>query len=1143
MSFILPADYQHLEGITPEAELFVLADLYDACSGDLVCIARDESSLHTLVETLPYLLPTTPILSFPAWDCLPYDRVSPRRDISGQRVSTLVTLTTPHRKRALIVTTLSALLQRVPPQDDLALQYVALEKQHAYNRDKLLETLTNLGYTRTSNVHEPGEYAVRGSLLDIFPANADNPYRLDFFDESLESLKVFDPLTQRSLTDVESLTLAPSGEVLLTDKTVTSFRTAYRDHFPTKLQDDILYQSISAHKPFMGQEHWLPLFYEKLESLPDYLKDPYLVFTEGYEEATRHRFEQIHEYYQARTEALKTKQTVDLRYNPLHPEELYVTAPEFKHLLQEKPKTLLTPFRTREEESLIHPLPPFTSVGTSRIEALTTFLKDKGRHGHRIHIACGSEGRRHQLMDQLREAGFLKLQSVTSWAEAQGVNSKLVCLHVWPLEKGFSTNTFTLLTDFEVVGEAKKRPTKRSRRSDLFIAEASVLSEGDLVVHEDHGIGRYEGLETLSVQNISHDCLRLLYADGVKLFLPVENIDLISRYGGESSQAVLDHLGAAHWQARKAQVKKRLEELAGHLIELAAQRSLKEAETFTPDTTPYEEFLNRFLFVETPDQQRTIEDVLMDLSSGKPMDRLVCGDVGFGKTEVALRAAFVVASQGKQVALLAPTTLLVRQHYANFKRRFEGFGLTVVQLSRFVSAKESTRIKEELKEGRISVVIGTHTLLAQNFAIKNLGLVIVDEEQHFGVKQKERLKTLQTNAHVLTLTATPIPRTLQLSLTGVRDMSVIATPPVDRLAIRTFVTPFDPVIIQEAIHRELHRGGQIYFVCPRIKDLDDVLEHLQKIDSTLRIAVAHGQMPARALEDVMDGFMDRHYDILLATNIIESGIDLPTVNTLFIHRSDLFGLAQLYQLRGRIGRGKERAYAYLTYPGNQVMSKTALKRLEVLQTLDTLGAGFQIASHDMDIRGAGNLLGAEQSGHVREVGVELYQQMLEEAVQKARSAATQEPLLHEHWSPQINIGVPVLIPEPYVSDLPVRLELYRRLARLESQEELDDFALELLDRFGPYPSEVQNLLHIMNLKHLARQASVSKIEVGDKGAVLTFHKNQFAAPDKLIAYIQDEKGLAKIRPDQTVFLTRVWTTPEERFTGCTQILKSIAGLL
>ena len=664
------------------------------------------------------------------------------------------------------------------------------------------------------------------------------------------------------------------------------------------------------------------------------------------------------------------------------------------------------------------------------------------------------------------------------------------------------------------------------------------MSAGDLVVHVDHGIGRYLGLKTLEVTGSAHDCLEIEYAGSSKLLLPVENIELLSRYGSESATAQLDKLGGASWQARKAKAKKNLLEMAEKLVATAANRAVREAEPITAPSGLYDEFCARFPYAETDDQLSAIEDALGDLGSGRAMDRLVCGDVGFGKTEVALRAAFAAAISGRQVAIVCPTTLLCRQHYKNFEERFRGWPIQVRQLSRLVPGKEAAATRAGIAEGRVEVVIGTHALLSKQVAFKDLGLLIVDEEQHFGVKHKERLKELKADVHVLTLTATPIPRTLQMSLSGLRDLSIIATPPVDRLAVRTYVTPFDPVTIREAILRERYRGGQSFFVVPRIADLPDAEEFLSQRVPEVSFITANGQMAAGDLEDRINAFYEGRHDVLLSTPIVESGLDIPTANTMVIHRADRFGLAQLYQLRGRVGRSKTRAYAYMTTPADFKITDAAQKRLKVLQTLDHLGAGFTLASHDLDLRGAGNLLGDAQSGQIKDVGVELYQSMLEEAVAAMREDGAGER--ESEWSPQINVGASVLIPDDYVADLDVRLGLYRRMSHLDGKAEREGFAAELIDRFGPLPEEAKQLFEVMEIKALCRRARIAKIDAGPKGAVAHFRESGVSDPAALLQLIASRQAQFKLRPDETLLIRGDWPTEAGRVKGVRKALEHVA---
>ncbi|AIL12550.1 transcription-repair coupling factor [Candidatus Paracaedimonas acanthamoebae] len=1136
-----------LEGIPEEAEAFLLKEMLAQKLGtSFIYICHHETHINELEATLRFLCPDLDILIFPPWDCLPYDRMSPRQDITGDRVTTLLKLNKGFDKPILIITTIQAFLQRVAPQEIFKNAELYLKAGAHFNLKDFENYCHKYGFTRVSTVREPSEYAVRGGIIDLFPPSSDQPYRLDLFGDEIDNIKLFDPFSQRSLESVKEINLTPSCEVLLDEKSIEAFRTSYRKVFGHTGEKDPLYQAISAGQSYAGMEHWLPLFYPHLETLLDYVPEATLVFDTKAFETAKAQLELIQENYHARQEFVNIRADNRPPYYPLPPELLYLSLEDIERNISGKTVVHFSPFSKEGSAQLEgRIMQDFSAARVQQNINLIDALKERSegyiKAQKKVLLSCMTIGSRLRLQGLLQDHGC-QASLVETWADFTALPASVIGIALIPIEQGFEFKHFVLITEQNIFGERQSQPLKRKRRSDLFIGEASALNEGDYVVHQEHGIGQFQGLQTLHVGNIPHDCVSLIYEGGDKLFVPVENLEILSRYGGEDSIVSLDKLGSSAWQQRKARVKKRLEDIAEHLIALAAERALRVGEIYQPSEGLYNEFSARFPYHETEDQERAILEVLQDLESGKPMDRLICGDVGFGKTEVALRAAFVVATAGKQVAIITPTTLLCRQHYQNFQKRFEGFGLKVAQLSRLVSAREASEIKEGLEKGHIDLVVGTHALFAQSTHFKNLGLVIVDEEQHFGVKQKEKLKDLQKDVHVLTLTATPIPRTLQMSLSGVRDMSIIATPPVDRLAVRTFVMPFDEIVIREALTREFNRGGQVFYVCPRIEDLESIREKLKILMPEAKVAVAHGQLAPTILEKIMNDFYDRHYSILLSTNIIESGLDIPAVNTIIIHRSDLFGLAQLYQLRGRVGRSKTRGYAYLTIP--DVITPTAQKRLEVMQTLDTLGAGFQLASHDMDIRGAGNLLGQQQSGHIREVGVELYQQMLQDAVDTVRHKSTGVvPQQTAVWTPQIHLGLPILIPEEYVVDLSTRLTLYRRLSNLENEEEIEGFILELLDRFGPLPEEVKNLLSVLKLKQLCRQVGVEKIETGEKGAIFTLYNNTFPNPAALIQFIQTQPGTVKLRPDHKLVFLRVWKEAKERVEGCEGILKELKMLI
>jgi len=1186
-----------LAGIADGAEGLVIADLARAvAAGDAppaistAVICRDGPRMAMLSRALGFFAPDIEVLEFPAWDCLPYDRVSPHAAIVAQRMTALARLAgVKGRERpAVLLTTVNAILQRVPARQVIARQSLAAAPGNVLPMSGITQWLELNGFNRASTVREAGDYAVRGGIIDLFAPGMAEPVRLDFFGDTLESIRSFDPETQRTTTELRALDLVPVAEFQLTSDTIRLFRTGYVAEFGAAAPDDVLYEAVSEGRRHAGMEHWLPLFHQRMATLFDFLGDeapssspsprrgegrgegaraspsgpPHpnplpsgereraatpILLEPLAEEAAHERLTQIADYYQARKDALDQTGT-GAPYKPLPPDRLYLAEGEWRERLDGAALARLTPFAAPDGADTIeiaaHAGHNFSAErsepGKNVFEAVTRHVKALQAAGKRAMIALWSEGSRERMAHVLAEHGLVNLKSVASWQEALALPRHDVALAVLGIESGFATADVALISEQDILGERLVRARRSSKRAENFIAEVTSLAAGDLVVHVDHGIGRFHGLRAIEAAGAPHDCLEIHYAGGDKLFLPVENIELLSRFGSEGQNVELDRLGSGAWQARKSRMKNRIREIAGELIKIAAERQLREAPRLTVASGLYDEFSAGFPYEETDDQLAAIAAVLNDLNSGRPMDRLICGDVGFGKTEVALRAAFIAAMNGKQVAVVVPTTLLARQHTKTFTERLRDHPVHIAQASRLVAAKELARVKKGLAEGTIDIVIGTHALLGKAIKFKDLGLIVVDEEQHFGVAHKEKLKQLRAEVHVLTLTATPIPRTLQLALSGVRDMSIIATPPIDRLAVRTFVSPFDGIVVREALLRERYRGGQAFYVCPRIEDLAGAKAFLDKHVPEVRVAVAHGQMASTALEDIMSAFYDGKFDVLLSTTIIESGLDIPTANTLIVHRADMFGLSQIYQLRGRVGRAKLRAYALLTLPANRRITPQAERRLKVLQSLDTLGAGFQLASHDLDIRGAGNLLGEEQSGHIKEVGYELYQEMLEEAVLSLK-AGLGAPLA-EKWSPQITIGTAVLIPEDYVTDLPVRLALYRRLAEIEEERDIEAFAAELVDRFGPLPQEVEYLLQVVAIKSLCRRANVERIEVGPKGAVLAFRDNIFANPEGLIAYIAKHPEGARVRPDMKVVFFDEWEGPEARLKGATGILRALVGI-
>jgi transcription-repair coupling factor (superfamily II helicase) len=1098
-------------------------------AGPILHVTRDDARMARLAEALAFFSPEIEVLRFPAWDCLPYDRVSPNPALVSERIATLSRLLEPSERPRIVLTTVNALVQRIPPRSALQGTSLSLKPGATIDTGQLTRFLEANGYGRAGTVMEPGEYAIRGGIIDVFPAGSFDPVRVDLFGDTVETIRTFDTSTQLSADRLDRLMLRPVSEVPLDPDSVARFRTSWRELFGQQAAADPLYLSVSEGRRHPGMEHWVALVHERMETLLDYLPGASTSLDHQAEEVLAARLEMIADHYAARKSVPRDG---EVPYRALPPDRLYLDRAGWDAMLAPGPLLAFTPFAIPEGATGVdgggRPGPIFATAaaqGANVFDQLGTQAEQWANEGRRLIIAAWTRGSRERLASLLREHGFRDVAQEETYAAVRRKPAGSVSLVTLGVERGFVAPRLAVVGEQDLLGERISRPPRRRKRADQFIAEATELAEGDLVVHQDHGIGRYNGLVTLTVNHAPHDCLCLLYEGDDKLFLPVENIDMLSRFGSETAGVGLDKLGGVSWQTRKARAKQRIRDMASQLIKIAAERQTRDAPSMMPPEGSFDEFCARFPFSETEDQARAIADVLEDLASGRPMDRLICGDVGFGKTEVALRAAFIAAMAGVQVAVVVPTTLLARQHLRTFSERFHGLPVRVAQLSRMVPAREATEVKRGIAEGTINIVIGTHALLAKNISFAELGLLIIDEEQHFGVAHKERLKQLKTDVHVLTLTATPIPRTLQMALTGVREMSLIATPPVDRLAVRTFIMPFDSVVVREAIQRERFRGGQVFCVVPRIEDMARTAERLTEIVPEARTAQAHGRLASTELERVMTAFGDGKFDILLSTNIVESGLDMPAVNTLIIHRADMFGLGQLYQLRGRVGRGKQRGYAYLTWPQNHRLSAAAEKRLTVMQTLDNLGAGFTLASHDLDIRGAGNLLGDEQSGHIREVGIELYQQMLEDAVGEIRAGEGRRRAEDRDWTPNINLGLPVLIPETYVSDLPVRLGLYRRIGALASDAETEAMAAELVDRFGPLPAEVENLLQVVALKRACREAGVEKLEAGPKGMLLTFRNNAFRNPAGLVAWLSTKGGLVRLRPDHKLALTKEMDVP------------------
>ncbi|OUS21812.1 transcription-repair coupling factor [Rhodobacterales bacterium 59_46_T64] len=1138
------SETQHIKvGGAPEGyDARLILDEIDKRGAPVLHIARDDKRMAAMRAALAFFAPEMPVLEFPSWDCLPYDRVSPNADISAARMAVLAGLTHAMPAQFVLLTTLNAATQYIPARDVLREAAFTARVGARIDEKALRNFLARMGFSQAPTVLEPGDYAIRGGIIDIYAPGEQGPVRLDLFGDTLDGARRFDAANQRTTEKLDGIELAPVSEVILDEAAITRFRQSYRIEFGAAGTDDPLYEAVSAGRKHQGVEHWLPFFHERLETLFDYMPDASITLDDQLDAARIARWDSVADQYETRKIAFEGKRRGDSVYKPVPPDLLYMNDAAWQKAVAAKRLLRFSPLPQASGPNVIDAggrigrsfAPERLQENVSLFSALKDHINVKLASGP-VLVASYSEGARERLEGLLEDEG---LSGAVTVANAGRIGKHGLHLAVWALETGYEAGGMTVIAEQDVLGDRLIRAPRKKRRAENFLTEAQSLSPGDLVVHVDHGVGRYLGLDVITAIGAAHECLTLEYAESSKLYLPVENIELLSKYGHD--EGMLDKLGGGAWQAKKARLKERIREIAERLIRVAAERALRRAPALEAPHHAWEEFSARFPYTETDDQLSAIEDVMADLTSGQPMDRLICGDVGFGKTEVAMRAAFAAAMSGVQVAVIAPTTLLARQHYKSFAERFRGFPINVSPLSRFVSAKDAAKTREGLARGQVDIVVGTHAVLAKNMRFENLGLLIIDEEQHFGVAHKERLKQMRSDIHVLTLTATPIPRTLQLSLSGVRDLSIIGTPPVDRLAIRTYVSEFDAVTIREALLREHYRGGQSFYVVPRISDLPEIEAFLRDQVPEVSVIIAHGQMAAGELDDRMNAFYDGKYDVLLATTIVESGLDIPTANTMIVHRSDMFGLSQLYQIRGRVGRSKTRAYAYLTTKPRQKLTPAAEKRLRVLGSLDTLGAGFTLASQDLDIRGAGNLLGEEQSGQMRDVGYELYQSMLEDMIARIRSgdmdALTDES---DTWSPNINLNVPVMIPEKYVPDLDVRLGLYRRLSGLQGKVEMEGFAAELIDRFGKMPKEVNTLLLIVRIKEMCKRAGIARLDGGPKGATIQFHNDKFASPQGLVEFINEQRGMAKVKENKIV-VRRDWAKDSDKIKGAFSIARDLA---
>ena len=1070
--------------IPPSSLGYYVCNLYHKYDGDLLLVCDSEENARLRFAQVSFFDSTVKAIYFPSWDSLPFDRVSPCSSIMAQRAAMMSDLVADYDKeyntKHLLIMSAANFLQKVPDVQEFAHRRVEILRGEVLSQDKIAHLLVDCGYHRVTCASSPGEFAIRGEIVDIVQSEAIG-HRMNLSWDKVETIKVFDPLSQVSTNVVQSLTLHPTSELHLTQENVERFKREFLKNFGTNHSSHPIYTAITNMRQFSAAEHLLPLFYDRMTSIVQYLKDPRIILESFARESIKTTSEDINDLYQSRIE---NNTSVGQFYPALAPSALYMSENNALEMLSNAHIC-----KSISDHSEILPCPNFYHLSLQNHQTVVDlFIAFKKQYSPTPITICAVSA---SASERIKH--FLEVNGIF------GVNIGNV-----PLSSGFIAKDHIYISYYDLFGEkGLSSPTSANKKLKNILNEIENLSDGELVVHKDHGIGQFLGLETVSVGGQPHDCVKILYANNDKIYIPVENLDAIKKYG--SDDAELDKLGSVSWQKRKSKMKDRIGELAIKLIKIAAERKVKTVEHISPPES-YDAFCKSFAYTETDDQMRAIQDIHDDLITGYPMDRLVCGDVGFGKTEVAMRAAFLVASSGQQVVIIVPTTILCRQHYTNFLNRFRGTNFRIAQVSRLVPSAEISRIKEEIKTGKIDIVVGTHAILATDVSFYDLGLMILDEEQHFGVSQKERMKDLQSGVHALSLSATPIPRTLQMSLLGIRDLSIIATPPIDRLSVRTSVISYDPVIVRDALIRERTRGGRSFYVCPRISDIEDIANKFKTIVPELTYRIAHGQMPASTIDEIMGDFYDGKFDILLSTTIVESGIDVPAANTMIIHRAEMLGLSQLYQLRGRIGRSKARGYAYLTISDKRI-TKNATQRLEIIQNIESLGAGFAIASHDMDIRGFGNLVGDEQSGNIKEVGTELYHDMLENAVLELQSKVQRNDL-----NPSINLGLSVSLPENYICDNNIRLGLYKRMSTLETETQIEDFRDELVDRFGPIPEEVENLLSVISIKQLCKALSIESLDSGPQGFVIKFEANHNPS-DAVMQFIANHPRHSKLKPD------------------------------
>ena len=1094
------------------------------CKEKKLCyLCKDNNEIDFIQKNVKILNPNINIIKFPFWDFPLFNDISPSVSNQKTRINALTRLVNFKNENCLLLISLSALIVKIPPISEFKKNYMYVDKNNQNSSiSNIKNFIINKDYKRVDTVREKFEYSIRGGIVDIFPSNLNLPVRLDYFGEHLDTIRVFDPISQLSKKLINSFYLFSASEISLKKESIESFRVNYRKYDLDI--DKTFYETISNGQKIPGTENFLPFFFEKLDSILDLITDQKIIFNETNIDFFSSYFDELKKNYE------KSKYIDFNIFNQ-------ITFDKNEVLKQLEKKKLIrisnfTNYSSQKSYKLISTKIPnfFIQNHKNQIEKFKNFVKEN--NNYTFLFSTKNSRSKERFMNLFDNITDLDKNSNIS-------NSKLYIKNL-DIFNGFKyTNCngkgLIVVSDEDLFGKKKYFNTKKKVNAEKFFFEISNISEGDLVVHSEHGIGRFKGLNTIELHNQNHECIEVEYAGSDKLFIPIENLELISRYSSKDEEFInLDNLGSQNWQLRKANIKDKIKVIAHELINIAAKRAVKKGKVFFHNEDRFLTFSSKFDYAETSDQLNAVNDIVNDLESGRPMDRLICGDVGFGKTEVAMRAAYIVADNSFKVVMLCPTTLLVNQHYKNFLERFKDTDIEIIKISRIESQLQKKQIIEKLQISKKLIVIGTHAVLNDDFEYENLGLLIVDEEQSFGVEQKEKIKKLRSEIHVLTLTATPIPRTLQFSILGIKDLSLITTPPINRISIKTFICKDEDDIIKNAIESEVSRNGQIFYVTPKIKFIDQIKSKIKKIFPKLNIGIVHGRLPNHELIETYNQFYSKEIDILVSTSIIESGLDVSNANTIIIEKPNFFGLSQLYQIRGRVGRSNTQSYAYLMIDNFKDLSEKAKKRLDAISKLDSLGAGFQLASHDLDIRGSGNILGSEQSGHIKEVGVELYQKLIKDAISEIKN----EKLSENEWSPQINLGIPFFIPKEYIPEIDIRLNIYRRISKTNNYEELKKILVELRDRFGKLPVELINLSKIIEIKNLSKKANIKKIDLGVKGFVIAFREN-FKNYDKIINVVKNNSKNFKFRKDNKLSFINDWKDKKIAIEAISSFLKLI----